>query len=98
MTSIASFEGLSAFVAVSYAFYADAEVVGPAEEIRTVFVPSDLIKKDHLATLAEEPRNCLLSEELRYVFAPYENRVYEVAGKQLAGVAPNRRRKLRCRP
>jgi hypothetical protein len=92
----AMFYGLGQMAAVGYAFYSDAEVAGPAYEVRTAFVPYDPSRfaPDPEAWVSAEPRIVYALAETRTAVAPFEDRVYYTKSKAAPPAPPNRRRIL----
>ncbi len=92
--SEASFTGLGTFSAVGYAFYLDAEVAAPREEIRVVYVPwAERNPIEDVAIVASEIREAYAASENTVAVVPPENRVYYTQRKPRVPAPPNRRRK-----
>jgi hypothetical protein len=93
--STVNFHGVGQFGGVGYAFYSDAEVAGPREEIRVFYVPYEDRNPVTLIDYVEpEERTITLHSENRVAVVPAEDRVYEATGKPVAVSPPNRRRTL----
>lgn len=92
--SVAEAAGTSLALGVAYAFYADAEMAAPAEEIRVVYVPwEERNPVTHVAMVPADPRTTYAPRENTVAVVPPESRVYEVQRKPRVPYPPNRRRK-----
>lgn len=92
--SEAMFGGVGAFAAVSYAFYADADMLAPHDEPRVLYAPWEDRNPVTIEIIApEEPRETYAVAENRIAVVPYEGRVYDVSSKAREQSPPNRRRK-----
>jgi hypothetical protein len=92
--SEATFEGIGTFVAVSYAFYADTEMLAPHDEPRVLYAPwEDRNPVTIEAVAPSEPRETYAAGENRLAVVPPENRVYDAGRKPRVPSPPNRRRK-----
>lgn len=92
--SVAEAQGFGIAIGVSYAFYADAEMAAPANEVRVVYVPwAERNPIEHVAMVPAEPRETYANVEYRVAVAQPEDRVYYTQRKPRVSAPPNRRRK-----